>query len=130
MTARCQPIGRYLVHIYLLVWFVRPVVLDVRVTKVLHLIQHGLHQGGAKLSRVVSSPLTLVIKDVLTLTQVVVEPGDTVQEHTTTLHVPSSASQVSLIDCKCALIVTTPTGRSIERTYALFAIHHAQYIRQ
>ena len=77
-------------------WLVGPVVFDVWVAEVLHLVQHGLHQRGPKLSRVVSSPLPLVVKDVLTLTEVVVEPRDAVQEHTATLHVPSSACIINI----------------------------------
>ena len=75
-------------HTYLLVLFVTPVLLDIRVTKVLHLIQHGLHQCGSKLSSVIGPPLTLVVHNAVSMASIVVESRKSVKKHAPTLHVP------------------------------------------
>ena len=91
----------------LLVLFVRPVLLDIWVTEVLHFIQHGLHECRAKLPSVVCPPLTLVIDDVLSGASVVVETRQVVKKHATTLHVPtinllSLTSSYQQLPCTCS----------------------------
>ena len=58
---------------YLLVGFEGPVLLDGRVTKVFHLLQHCHHEGGPQLPCICTHPLSLLISDVLSSPRVIVE---------------------------------------------------------
>ena len=85
----------YLCH-YLLVRFEGPVTLNSRVTEVLHLPQHGCHEGGPQLPCVCAHPLPLLISDVLPLLVLevlsyprVIDKGrQVVKKITATIHVP------------------------------------------
>lgn len=71
-----------------MVGFEGPVLADDAVAEVADLLQHGVHEGGAKLGCVVLLPLSALRDHVLGGTNVVVEGWAVVQEGTSTLHVP------------------------------------------
>ena len=77
----------YLCH-YLLVRFEGPVTLNSRVTEVLHLPQHGCHEGGPQLLCISADSLPLLVREVLSCPRVEVEGRQSVQEATATVHVP------------------------------------------
>ena len=73
---------------YLLVRFEGPVILNSGVTEVLHLPQHGCHEGGPQLLCISADSLPLLVREVLSCPRVEVEGRQSVQEATATVHVP------------------------------------------
>ena len=76
--------------IYLLVRFIRPIVLDGRITETANFFEHGLHKSGAKLFSVSWFSLALLISLVFTTAWVIVECRQIVKELTPPLHIPVS----------------------------------------
>ena len=72
-------------HCYLLVRLVRPFLLVGKVTKLLHLFQHGRHEGGPQLPCICAYPLS---SNVLTFPHVEVESRERIKKLTATIHVP------------------------------------------
>ena len=72
---------------YLLVRFEGPV-LDVRVTKILHLLQHCRHESGPKLPCICSHPISMLISEVLSNSRVIVKGRKSFKKSTATIHVP------------------------------------------
>ncbi len=66
-----------------------PVVLDLGVTEITDLLEHGSHEGGAELLGDGSDLVPLLVNQVLPTPRVVVECRKTVKELTTTLHIPT-----------------------------------------
>ena len=73
---------------YLLVSLERPVLLDAGVTEVIDLIQHRVHEGGAKLLGIGGRLHPKLVGQVFSRPSVVVEGREPVQEVTAALHVP------------------------------------------
>ncbi len=69
--------------------FHRPVVFDFGVTEIADFLKHGFHEGGAKLLGAGGDLLPLLVNQVLPNPWVEVECRKTVEELTTTLHVPT-----------------------------------------
>ena len=66
----------------------RPILLNGRVTEVLHLPQHSCHEGGAQLLRISAHPLPLLISDILSYPSVIVKGRQGFKETTATIQVP------------------------------------------
>ena len=73
---------------YLLVRFEGPVLLDVRVTKILHLLQHCCHESGPQLPCICSHPISMLISEVLSNSRVIVKGRKSFKKSTATIHVP------------------------------------------
>ena len=58
---------------YLLMRFEGPVLLDVRVTEVLYLLQHGCDESGPQMACICGYTLSLLVGDILSFPHVVVE---------------------------------------------------------
>ncbi len=74
---------------HLLMGFHWPVVFDLGVTEIADLLEHGSHEGGAKLLGAGGYLVPLLVNQVLPNPSVVVECWKTVKELTATLHVPT-----------------------------------------
>ena len=78
----------YFLCCYLLVRLEGPVILDARIAEVLHLPQHGCHEGGPQLFCISADSLPLFVCEVLSYPCVEVEGRQGVQEATATVHIP------------------------------------------